>query len=88
MAVYTERAWRVVFRGFLPDDMLHRLAAAEIVLCGEPWFSGQVGRGGHDLFDYPLRVAARDADHAFVRVTQVLGDGSVPGIIRTPTPVK
>jgi len=87
MAVLNKTYWRVVFRGVLTEEMFSKLEAAGIFQCDGAFLLGRRDRQGRELVDYPLRVEARDADHAFVRLTQVLGDGTAPCIVETPTPL-
>lgn len=79
------RHWRVIFRGRLTNEMAARLEASGILRSGPSTLSGAFDRGARELYDHPLRVAAGNADEAFVKVTQVLGDGYTANIVATPT---
>jgi hypothetical protein len=85
MPVLTSGRWRVVFRGRLTALMLDQLSAAGIEPCGSSSYSGRAGRGGLELHDYPFSVEARNADDAFVRLTQALGEGYTSSVRETPT---
>jgi hypothetical protein len=81
-----ERAWRVVLRGRMTDEMVRRLRVAGIFPRGAPSDSGNVDRAGNHLIDHALLVVAADADQAYVRVGEALGDQFGGRIIETPTP--
>jgi hypothetical protein len=72
-----EPSWRVVYHGKLTPELINRLNAAGITTHGRPRDTGEVDAAGRQILAHPLRVRATDAEQAYRRACDALGEHDV-----------